>query len=265
MPVFSQQTIIVTGASSGIGRALCLALAPQRPKLVLAARNVPRLEEVAVQCRQLGAETLVVPTDVSSEDDCRRLVEAAVDRFGRLDVLVNNAGVGTWSRFEDTRDLSIFEQSMKVNFLGSVYSSYYALPHLKKSRGRLVAISSVAGLTGVPMYTAYAATKHAMFGFFDSLRIELLDTGVTVTVVAPDFVASEIHGRALGPDGQPLGQSPRHEERYMTADACARRIVRAMERRQRVAVLSLRGRLAGIGKRFFPALLDRLAQRSANE
>jgi NAD(P)-dependent dehydrogenase (short-subunit alcohol dehydrogenase family) len=196
------------------------------------------------------------------EDDCRRLVERAVERFGSLDILVNNAGIGTWFRFEEIRDLSIFERSMRVNFLGSVAMTRYALPHLKESRGRLVAVSSVAGLTGVPMYSAYAATKHAMFGFFDSLRIELRGTGVTVTMIAPDFVASSIHSTALGADGRPLGHSPHAEHRYMTTEACARQIVRAMEKRKRLAILSRRGRWAGIGKRLMPRLIDWLAWRS---
>jgi NAD(P)-dependent dehydrogenase (short-subunit alcohol dehydrogenase family) len=262
MAQFTDHVIIVTGASEGIGRALCLALAPQRPKLVLAARNHERLTELAEGCQRAGAEPLVAVTDVGVEEDCHRLVERTIERFGRLDALVNNAGIGTWCRFDETRDLSIFERSMRVNFLGSVYATHYALPHLKQSRGRLVAISSIAGLTGVPMYTAYAATKHAMFGFFDSLRIELRSSGVTVTMIAPDFVASTIHKRALGPDGRALELSPHREDRFMTTDACASRIVRAMEKRQRLAILSLRGRWVGIGKRFAPALLDWLAARS---
>jgi NAD(P)-dependent dehydrogenase (short-subunit alcohol dehydrogenase family) len=262
MDCFTNHVVVVTGASEGIGRALCLRLATQRPKLVLAARNQQRLDELAAECRAAGAETLVVVTDVGVEDDCRHLIERTVEHFGRLDALVNNAGIGTWSLFAETRDLSIFERSMRVNFLGSVYATWYALPHLKAARGRLVGISSIAGLTGVPMYTAYAATKHAMLGFFDSLRIELRGTGVTVTMIAPDFVASTIHGRALGPDGQPLERSPLRQGRFMSADECARRIVRAMEKRQRLAVFSLRGRLVGIGKRFAPGLLDWLAARS---
>jgi NAD(P)-dependent dehydrogenase (short-subunit alcohol dehydrogenase family) len=262
MAIFTDHVIVVTGASEGIGRALCLAVAPQGAKLVLAARNEARLEDLAAACRQAGGEALVVATDVRDEQACHRLVERTVEHFGRLDVLINNAGIGTWTRLDATRDLAIFEQSMRVNFFGSVYATYYALPHLKQSRGRIVAVSSIAGLTGVPMYTAYAATKHAMFGFFDSLRIELRGSGVSVTMIAPDFVASTIHRRALGPDGRPVETSPHCEERFMTAEECARRIVRAMEKRQRLAVLSVRGRLVGFGKRFVPDWLDWLAARS---
>lgn len=262
MPVFADKTILITGASAGIGRALAVALAPQRPKLALAARNEDKLAAAAEECRALGAEVLVVPTDITREANCGRMVEQTVARYGGLDVLVNNAGVGTWTRFEDTRDLAIFERSMQVNFLGGVYATWHALPHLRKSRGRLVAVSSIAGLMGAPMYTAYAATKHAQFGFFDSLRAELRGSGVSVTVIAPDYVASEIHGRALGPDGSPLGDSPRPEHLFMSTDRCAQLMVRAIERRKRRAILSFRGRWIWLGKLLTPRLLDYLAARS---
>jgi NAD(P)-dependent dehydrogenase (short-subunit alcohol dehydrogenase family) len=187
---YTGKSIVVTGASQGIGKALCLALAPQRPRLVLAARDAARLEEVAAACRAAGAETLVVATDVTSSDQCRRLVERTVEAFGGLDVLVNNAGASMMARFDEIADLAIYERLMQVNYLGCVYPTHFALPHLKKSRGQIVVMSSLAGLTGVPTRTGYAASKHAVFGFFDSLRIELEESGVSVTVVAPYFVLS---------------------------------------------------------------------------
>ena len=177
MAAYAGKVVVVTGASQGIGKALCLELAAQRPRLVLAARDAAALEAVAAECRARGAETLVVPTDVGDEAACRALVERAVERFGGVDVLVNNAGMGMLARFEDVTDLSLYERLMRVNYLGSVYPTFYALPHLKRSRGQIVAVSSLAGLNGVPMRTAYAATKHAQMGFFDSLRIELRDDG----------------------------------------------------------------------------------------
>jgi short-subunit dehydrogenase len=262
---FAGKSIVVTGASTGIGRALCLALAPQRPRLVLAARDRPRLEEVAAACRTAGAEALVVPTDVTSQEACRDLVAAAVQAFSGLDVLVNNAGAGMMARFDEVHDLRVFEDLMRLNYLGCVYPTHYALPHLVKSRGLIVAMASVAGLTGVPTRTGYAASKHAVFGFFDSLRIELSGTGVDVTLIAPDFVVSEIHRRATGPDGRPLGVSPMQESRIMTAEECAARTVRAMEKRQRVAILSLRGRLGRWVRLVAPALIDRIAQKAVRE
>jgi short-subunit dehydrogenase len=266
MAVYAGRSIIVTGASSGIGKALCLALAPQRPRLVLAARDVARLEEVAAQCRAAGAEALVVSTDVTSTDECRRLIDRAVETFGSLDVLVNNAGIGMLSRFDEMADLSVYERLMKVNYLGCVYPTYYALPHLKKSRGQIVVMASLAGLTGVPTRTGYAATKHAVFGFFDSLRIELDGTGVSVTIVAPYFVRSEIHRRAAGPDGQALGASPMQEDKIMTAQECAALTVAGMERRQRLVITNWRGgRLSRLLRIFAPGVVDGLAKKAVRE
>jgi short-subunit dehydrogenase len=254
--------VIVTGASSGIGRALCEVLAPQRPRLVLAARDQARLERVAEACRARGAETLVAPTDVASADECGRLVARTVAHFGAVDVLVNNAGAGMIAPFEEVTDLSIFEQLMRVNYLSCVYLTHHALPHLKRSRGQIVVVASLAGLTGVPTRTGYAASKHALFGFYDSLRIELDGTGVAVTILAPDFVVSEIHERAAGPDGRPLGKSPMQESRIMTAERCAALMVPAMEKRRRLLVMSLRGRLGRFVRLVAPGLIDRVARKA---
>jgi len=259
---FASKVVVVTGASSGIGKALCLALAPERPRLVLAARDEEQLGRVASACAERGAETLVVRTDVSLEAECRDLVRRAVERFGGLDVLVNNAGIGMIARFDALDDLSVYERLMRVNYLGPVYLTFHALPHLKRSRGLIVAVASLAGLTGVPTRTGYAASKHAVFGFFDSLRVELLGSGVDVTLVAPDFVVSEIHRRAVGPGGTALGESPMQEGRIMTAERCAELVLRAMARRERLLVMSLRGRLGRYVRLFAPGLIDRIALRA---
>jgi len=262
MGLYTGKVVIVTGASQGIGKALCLALAEQRPRLVLAARDEAKLGEVAEECRKKGADILVVPTDVSSPEQCEALVLKTLERFVVLDVLVNNAGISMIARFDEIQELGIFEQLMRVNYLGCVYPTYYALPALKKSHGQIVAVASLAGLTGVPTRTGYAASKHAVFGFFDSLRIELRETGVDVTVVAPGFVLSEIHRRSTGPDGKPLGTSPMQESEIMTAEECATRILAAMTRRKRLAVLTLRGKLGRFVRLFAPSLIDRIAERA---
>jgi short-subunit dehydrogenase len=265
MSVYAGKVVVVTGASQGIGKALCLELAGQRPRLALAARDAAALEAVAARCRDRGAETLVVPTDVGDEASCRALVERTVGRFSGVDVLVNNAGMGMLARFEDVTDLSPYERLMRVNYLGSVYPTFYALPHLKRSRGQIVAVSSLAGLSGVPMRTAYAATKHAQVGFFDSLRVELQGTGVDVTVVCPYWVQSEIRRRAAGPDGRTVDASPVREDEVMTAEECARLMVRAMERRQRMLVMSLKGKLGRWVKLMAPALVDRMAAEAVRK
>jgi short-subunit dehydrogenase len=259
---YAGKVVIVTGASTGIGRALCLELAPQRPRLVVAARDEARLHAVAEECRARGAEVIVAPTDVTVAEQCRTLVERAVAHFGGVDALVNNAGMSMWARFDEVQDLSVFEALMRVNYLSAVYLTHHALPELKRRRGQIVGVASLAGLTGVPTRTGYAASKHAMVGFFDSLRVELRGTGVAVTVVAPDFVVSEIHRRSLGPDGQPLGRTPMQESKIMTTEACARMIVRAMTGRRRLVVGSLRGRVGRWARLVSPGLIDRIAERA---
>jgi short-subunit dehydrogenase len=154
---------------------------------------------------------------------------------------------------------------MRVNYLGSVYPTFYALPHLERSRGQIVAVSSLAGMNGVPMRTAYAATKHAQMGFFDSLRIELWDAGVAVTVIAPYFVQSEIRKRSPGPDGRTVEASPVKEGEIMSAEECARLIVRAMEKRQRMLVMSVKGKLGRWAKLIAPGLVDRMAAEAVRK
>jgi short-subunit dehydrogenase len=259
------QVIVLTGASEGIGKALALELSRRGVCLVLAARNRQRLEEVANQCAAQGSVAIVVPTDLLDPAQCRALIDAAVARFGRIDVLINNAGGTMWARFDALDDLSAYEHLMKLNYLGAVHLTAAALPWLKQSRGRLVAVASVAGLTGVPERSGYAASKHAMVGFFDSLRIELAGSGLTVTIIAPGFVRSEIHKRAIGPDGRPLGESPMRVERIMSAEECARLIVPAIERRRRLLITSLRGRFARWLKLILPGVVDRMAARAIRE
>ena len=265
MAEFTDRSIIITGASEGIGRALSLALAQQRPRLALAARDRGRLESLASECRVFGAQVRVQPTDVTDASACRSLVEDTATEFGAIDVLVANAGGTMWSRFDRIEDPSVFEALMRLNFLGSVYPTLYALPHLKESRGRIVAVSSVAGLIGVPERTAYAASKHAMTGFFDSLRIELADSGVTVTLVHPDFVVSQIHRRAIGPDGRPLGNNPMAASRIMTAERCAEMMVGAMGRRDRALITSARGRFGRWLQLVAPGVIDRMAAKAIRD
>jgi NAD(P)-dependent dehydrogenase (short-subunit alcohol dehydrogenase family) len=265
MGAFAGKTVLITGASEGIGRALALRLAGQRAHLALNARNEARLAATARECVARGALALALPGDVSRREECAQLVARAVERFGGLDVLVNNAGITMWSRFDAVQDFSVFERLLAVNYLGAVYLTAAALPHLRQARGLIVAVASIAGLTGVPERTGYAASKHAMVGFFESLRIELRGSGVAVSIIAPDFVASQIHRRAVGPDGKPLGQTPMQESRIMTAEACARLMVRAMQRRQRLAILSSRGRLGRWARLIAPGWVDGIAQRAIRE
>jgi short-subunit dehydrogenase len=262
---FRDNVVIITGASTGIGRELALQLADQGAWLSLAARNVDNLEQVAAACRQRGARAIVVPTDVADQAQCKALIERTVAEYGRIDALVNNAGITMWAVFEEIEDLSFVERIMRVNYLGCVYCTHYALPYLKEARGRLVAVSSLAGKGGIPTRSGYAASKHAMVGFFDSLRIELADSGVTVTIIYPGFVATGVRQRAFGPDGQPLGLSPVQEGEVMTAYECARLMVPAIAKRRRELVMTLRGKLGQWLKLLAPALVDSIARNAIEE
>jgi NAD(P)-dependent dehydrogenase (short-subunit alcohol dehydrogenase family) len=259
---YAGKVVVLTGASEGIGRALALRLARQGARLVLAARNAARLDSLAEECRALGTQALVVPTDVASREQCEALADAAFAHFGAIDVVVLNAGATMWSRLDELEDVGLLERLMRLNYLGAAWLTRRALPALIAARGRIVAVSSLTGLVGVPTRTGYAASKHAMIGFFDSLRVELADRGVSVTVVAPDFVRSEIHRRAIGPDGKPLGTSPMRESKIMGADECARIIADAALARRRLVITSFRGKLMRWAKLVAPGLVDRLAARA---
>lgn len=262
---FLDNVVIITGASAGIGRELALQLAGQGAWLVLAARNAQRLEEVAALCRQRGGRALVVPTDVSQQSQCQALVERTIAEYGRIDTLINNAGITMWARFEELQRLDLLEQIMRVNYLGSMYCTFYALPYLKKTRGRIVGISSLTGKAGVPTRSGYAASKHAMVGFFDSLRIEVADDGVSVTMIYPGFVATEVRLRAFGADGQPLGQSPVREAEVMTAETCARLIIKAVASRKRELIMTFRGKVGQWLKLIAPGLVDRIARKAIEQ
>ncbi len=254
--------VAITGASKGIGAELARQLAAQGAKLVLAARNEKELEAVAEQCRKAGASVITVKADVAVERDCQAIVAGAVLAFGRLDTLVNNAGISMWARFEDIQDMSILERIMQVNYMGAVYCTHHALPHLRESKGRLVGVASLAGRTGVPTRTGYSASKHAMTGFFDSLRIELEGSGVTVTMIYPGFVATGIRENATGPDGKAILVSPVKEGEVMGVEECARRIATAIARREREVVMTARGKIGLWLKLLAPSLIDRIAKRA---
>lgn len=263
---FRDKSIIITGASSGIGRELAVSLAQRGARLTVAARGKDGIEETAQLCEKAGGKAVAIVADVAEQDACKRIVDTAVEAFGGVDALVNNAGISMWGRFDELQDLSIIDRIMRINYLGAVYCTHYALPHLKTSRGLLVAVSSLTGIFGVPTRSAYAASKHAMQGFFDSLRVELRDTGVDVLVVSPGFVATGIRARALGRDGQSLGVSPRNEAtETMPLDVCVDQIVRAMEGRRRELVMTARARFGRWMMLIAPDLVDRLALKALRE
>jgi len=257
---FRGQVVIVTGASAGIGKALALLLASQGAKVAIAARRAERLEEVAAECRRLGGEALVVPTDVTDEAQCKALVEKTIGAFGRLDMLINNAGLAVSALFDEYPDLHLFKHTMDVNFYGAVYPTYYALPHLKQTRGRIVAISSLGGKAALPYNTPYVASKYAMHGFYDVLRMELHQHGVSCTVVCPSWVATEFHEAQMNKDGVPRGPHGRmyYTKRTMSADRCAALTLRAAYNRCRELLMGP-GALVVWLKVLAPGFVDWLA------
>lgn len=259
---FKDHVVVLTGASSGMGEAMALQLADQGARLVLASIDAEPLAAVAETCRQRGAAAIDVMTDVGDEAQCARLMERAMAEFGRINVLVNNAGITMWARFDELVSLRPIEQVMRVNYFGSVYCTYYALPHLKATAGRIIAISSVSAKTGVPMRTGYAASKGAVASFFDALRIELEPHAVTVTQVFPNFVATASHRQAFGADGKPLGETPLQEGSIMTAEEAARIILDAGAKRKREQIMTLKGKAAPWLKLIAPRVVDRAAARA---
>lgn len=254
---FRNQVVIITGASSGIGEALALRLAGQGAKVILAARRADRLEQVAANCRQRGGEVLVVPTDVSDESQCKALVEKTIEKFHRIDLLINNAGLAVTALLEDFPNLDLFKHTMNVNFYGAVHCTYYALPYLKQNHGRIVAISSLGGKAAVPYNTPYIASKYAMHGFYDALRMELMPHGVSVTVICPSWVVTEFHEAQMDKNGIRKGSRGRaiYTKNMMTADRCAGITLQAAIKRRR-EVLMGPGLLAAWLKLLAPGFMD---------
>ena len=264
------QVITITGASDGIGAEIARQLARhhgQDLRLVLAARHVQALDAVAAQCQTWGATTLVVPTDVTVAAQCQNLVATTVAQFGQLDALINNAGVSAQALFADvkTEDLGWYEELMRINLWGSVWCTHAALPHLKATQGRLVAVSSLAGLVGVPGRTAYSASKFAMTGFFEALRAELRASGVSVTTAYPGVVATQIRYRGLNAQGLPAGSSGLKEDKAMRVEDCAQLIVQGMKRREREVVMSAQGKIGRFLKLLAPGLVEKMAMAALKD
>ena len=246
---------IITGASSGIGKALVLEWLHRGAKVVLAARNEEAMKEIVAGFE--ADQYLILPTDIGKEDECRQLIQAAVKRFGRIDVLINNAGISMRALFADV-DLAVISRLMQINFWGAVYCTKYALPYLLESKGSVVGVSSIAGYKGLPARSGYSASKFALQGFLESLRIENLKTGLHVLIACPGFTASNIRKTALAKDGSTQGESPRAEDKMMSAETVATRIVEATLKRRRTLILTGQGKLTVLLNKLFPKITDKL-------
>lgn len=252
-----KKVVVITGASSGIGRALTKRYAEPGTALVVGARNFEMLQELANELHGSFKDILVVKTDVSIEGDCKNLISEAVNKFGRIDVLINNAGISMRALFDEL-DLSVIKKLMDVNFWGTVYCSKFALPHLQATKGSLVAVSSIAGYKGLPGRTGYSSSKFAIHGFMETLRIENLKKGLHVLVACPGFTSSNIRTTALGGDGSQQGESPRDEAEMMSAEEVADRIYKAIQKRKNSLVLTSQGKMTVLLNKFFPKMLDKM-------
>ena len=250
------KVIIITGASSGIGKALAHHFAKKGSRLVLAARNKDKLDQVEEVLRK-ETELITAIADVSKESNCKELIRQAMDRFGRIDVLINNAGISMRALFNEA-DLTVIKNVMDINFWGTAYCTKYALPHLLESKGSVVGVSSIAGYVGLPARTGYSASKFAMQGFLEALRAENLEKGLHVLIACPGFTASNIRNTALTADGSTQGESPRKEEKMMSAEEVAEHIYNAVKRRDQNLILTFEGKAAVFLKKFFPKTIQRM-------
>ncbi len=249
--------MVVTGASSGIGAALALEGLARGMNVVLAARNAEAMDRLTKEAALGPGRYIMVRTDVTRPGDCEHLIEKTIETFGQLDVLINNAGISMRALFSES-GLDVLERIMQVNFWGTVYCTHYAMPWLLKAQGSVAGISSIAGYKGLPARTGYSASKFAMHGFLESLRIENRKQGLHVLIACPGFTASNIRKTALAGDGTAQGESPRDEGKMMSATAVARHIIHAIENRRTTLVLTRQGKLTVLLNRFFPAWVDKL-------
>lgn len=250
-----KKVVIVTGASSGIGKSCVEKYYQQGFNVVLAARNETKLNDVVSTWNK--QHYLIVPTDVSLQTDCENLIYQTIKKFGKINILINNAGISMRAPFENI-DLTVIKKVMDINFWGTVYCTHAALPYIKKTKGSIVGVSSIAGFRGLPGRTGYSASKFAMNGFLEALRTEELHSGIHILTACPGFTASNIRQVALTADGTKQGQSPRDEKKMMTADEVAEKIFNAVKKRKRTMVLTNQGKLTVFLNKFLPKQLDKM-------
>ena len=255
---FHDKIVAVTGGSEGIGKALVEALLQRGAKVATCGRNHDKLYSLQTDFASYPLHAAV--TDVSNENDCRRFIESTIKVFGGIDILINNAGISMRAELKDA-DVAVIRKVMDINFFGAVYCTSFALNSIIERKGTIVGISSIAGYRGLPGRSGYSASKFALQGWLEAIRTELLDTGVHVMWICPGFTTSNIRNAALNNRGESQGESPMDESKMMTADECARIILRAIEKRKRTVVMTLTGKQTVILNKFFPRLADKMTRR----
>ncbi len=251
------QVVIITGGNSGIGKALALHYGRQGAKIVLTGRNKDRLIDIENQLTELGIEHLAIQADAASEADNQNLVDETIKKFGKIDTIICNAGISMRALFEEL-DLDVFRKVMDINFWGTIYLTKAALPYVLKSKGSIIGISSINGHRGTPARSAYTASKFAMEGFFESLRTEVMKKGVHILVVSPGFTGSNIRNAALAADGNAQGESPRDEQKMMSAETVAAKVLAAHKKKKRDLVLTSQGKLVVFLNKWMPSTMDKL-------
>ncbi len=254
---FKNKVVIITGASSGIGKALVYEFAKRGASVVAGARSIEKLNKIQADLEKSNFQMLPVKVDVSKELECKNLIDSAIHTFGKIDILITNAGISMRALFRDVQ-LNVIKEVMDVNFWGTVYCSKFAMPYLQKSKGSLVGVSSIAGYKGLPGRTAYTASKFAIHGLLEVIRIENRKTGLHVLLACPGFTASNIRNTARAADGSQQGESPRDEAKMMSPEQVARKIVCAIKKRKKKLTLTIEGKLIVLLSKFFPGFVDKM-------
>jgi short-subunit dehydrogenase len=255
---FKDKVVAITGGSDGIGRALVDELIARGAKVATCGRNQDKLYDLQVKNPGVLLHTIVA--DVSSYSDCANFISSTITTFGGIDILINNAGISMRALLQDL-ELDVLKKVMDINFYGTVYCTKLALESIIKNKGTIVGVSSIAGYRGLPGRSGYSASKFAVNGWLEALRTEMLDTGVNVMWVCPGFTASNIRNTALNNKGNQQGESPMNEGELMSAEVCAKHILKAIEKRKRTLVLTFTGKRAVFMNKFFPRLTDRLVKK----
>lgn len=256
--MFTNKVVAITGGTEGIGKALVEEFLSRGAKVATCSRTIEKLHQLELDCT--GKPLLAIVADVSKEEDCKNFIDKTIQEFSKIDILINNAGISMRALFKDT-ELSTLKKLMDINFWGTVYCTKFALDTILENKGTIVGVSSVAGYRGLPGRSGYSASKFAVNGWLEALRTELLETGVNVMWVCPGFTKSNIRNVALNKDAKPQGESPLNESKLMTAEECARHIIKAIAKRKRTLVLTFTGKETVFMNRFFPALTDKLTRK----
>jgi len=258
---FQNKVVWITGASSGIGKALALELSQQDALLILSARNEKALEEVKSECKT-SENVMVLPLDLGLYDDFGATAKQAISWFGRIDILVNNGGISQRSFAKDTQ-VSVDQRIMDVNYTGTVALTKAVLPHfLEKKQGHIVVTTSIVGKIGTPLRSTYAASKHALHGFFDSLRTELYDDNIDVTLICPGYVTTNVSMNALQGDGSPQNSMDKATANGIKPERFAKLMAKAIRRKKQEAYIAgFKEKLGVYVKRWIPKLYSFMVRK----